>query len=828
MGLLFAFCSISPQTRHICTTNKTHTRPMILNRLLLQNYKQYANLALEFREGLVGIIGKNGAGKSTIFEAILYCLFGRDESNKALVRSSFADPKANVLLELEFTIGEALYRVRREFRGKAMAVVAELYKNDTQVAKGMTDVNKELVKILHIEREAFKRSVFSGQKELDELTKASKEERRKIVRRMLGLDRLDDIQARINTDIRDLKNRVAGQEQNLLADDAVLALQTEIADNEQALETATAALEKETGQLKTVEEKYRAEKATFEEAEKRLTRFNALSRDLSQWRERLAGLAAQRENLEKKIRDLRQQQEKLDAQRGEFATYLTEKKSLDALEIEQKKHINRQARLGKIAETRETLDTVLEKMEDLTRQLADKAKVDANFAEKQQLVAALEAGISAKRKEHGDLGAQIGGIQASIQERSDKLANLRALGRTGTCPTCLQPLLEGYERTLAELEQEIGALQTDRLQALEREQATVVEAGLSLRKRQDAVRAEAEALLREQTRLAEVARQKTAAETQRQQLETRLRSDEAILREIGDVPFDEVAYTALRAKVAAQEPRYLEFSKGENYVARELPTALTDLKTAETSIAEAQKTTAAKTAERAAVGYDEAAYNTAKQAITTFDDIFKNQSEAVRTLEKKVLEHRSHIAQAREKLRTNDDIKSRISDQLAEADLLRKLTEMLGQFKTEILEKVSPGISREASDLFGRITKGKYESLRVDENFDFTIADGGVFYPMERFSGGEVDLANFCLRIAITKAIMDLSGAEQGIGFLAFDEIFGSQDEERRLEMMHALNYLQEQFRQIYIVSHIESLKDYFPHILEVQVGEGGSAVVWR
>ena len=153
---------------------------------------------------------------------------------------------------------------------------------------------------------------------------------------------------------------------------------------------------------------------------------------------------------------------------------------------------------------------------------------------------------------------------------------------------------------------------------------------------------------------------------------------------------------------------------------------------------------------------------------------------------------------------------------------------MLGTFKLEILEKVSPGISREASDLFSRITKGKYESLRVDENFEFTIADGGIFYPIERFSGGEVDLANFCLRIAITKAIMDLSGAEQGIGFLAFDEIFGSQDEERRLEMMLALNYLQEQFRQIYIVSHIESLKDYFPHILEVQFGEAGSSVVWR
>ena len=45
---------------------------------------------------------------------------------------------------------------------------------------------------------------------------------------------------------------------------------------------------------------------------------------------------------------------------------------------------------------------------------------------------------------------------------------------------------------------------------------------------------------------------------------------------------------------------------------------------------------------------------------------------------------------------------------------------------------------------------------------------------------------------------------------------------------MLALNYLQEQFRQIYIVSHIDSLKDFFPHILEVQSGEAGSSVVWK
>jgi len=74
---------------------------------------------------------------------------------------------------------------------------------------------------------------------------------------------------------------------------------------------------------------------------------------------------------------------------------------------------------------------------------------------------------------------------------------------------------------------------------------------------------------------------------------------------------------------------------------------------------------------------------------------------------------------------------------------------------------------------------------------------------------------------------MELGGGGQGVEFLAFDEIFGSQDEERRNEMMNALYHLQEQFRQIYIISHIESQKDYFPNILEIKLEAAGSAARW-
>ncbi|MBK8921064.1 MAG: hypothetical protein IPM81_06075 [Saprospirales bacterium] len=45
--------------------------------------------------------------------------------------------------------------------------------------------------------------------------------------------------------------------------------------------------------------------------------------------------------------------------------------------------------------------------------------------------------------------------------------------------------------------------------------------------------------------------------------------------------------------------------------------------------------------------------------------------------------------------------------------------------------------------------------------------------------------------------------------------------------MMLALYYLQEQFRQIYIVSHIDSQKDYFPNLLEVRFQPEGSVATW-
>ncbi len=800
---------------------------MTLRALHLENYKQYSQLDLEFRDGLVGIIGRNGAGKSTLFEAVLYCLYGKDESNKNLIRSSFADPKASVVLSLQFAVGSVEYAVKREFRGKTMAVQAELFKNDELIAKGVAPVNDEIVRILNMERDAFKRSVFSGQKELSELSDTTGEARKRMVRKMLGLDTLDDVQVRMNTDTRDLSSQIAGQRQNLLDEEVVRMLESDLAEQARALKEHDDELQKEQQKLRDVETEYRGVRERFEAEEQKLKRYNTLQQEVSRLQERLDGLQKQQETLTQKLRTLEAQEVKLKGQKDQFTAFERDKKDLQQLEAQRQRHLNRDAYLTQIAELEPSILQSRKHLEELSRMLATQAKTEAELEEKQALVASLDKQIEHKREEFNQVKSRTEALAVRVEERRNKIQDLQAIGREGTCPTCFQPVLEAYDQVLDQLNREIDALQGSELAALKTQQEEVRKDGHLLRVRLEETRKDVERLLAEKTRLQEFAKQKKHEEGILKNYEAQLTRIQVVLREIGNVHFDEKQYALLKSSVEVAEPAYLQYNTELNYIARELPATRTALQQAQAAAAETGQALEQLSADRNRTGYQPEAYEAVKQALTQFADAYTAQSTTVRNLEKTGMELRNASEKIREKLLANARIKEQVSAKLEEVELLKKLTELLIQFKTEILEKVSPSISSEASALFSRITRGKYERIHVDENFDFFIADGGLFYPIERFSGGEIDLANFCLRIAITKAIMDLSGNGQSVEFLAFDEIFGSQDEERRHEMMLALYYLQEQFRQIYIVSHIDSQKDYFPNLLEVTYQPGGSVVKW-
>jgi exonuclease SbcC len=611
---------------------------MILNTLRLSNYKQYGQLELEFREGLVGIIGKNGAGKSTLFEAILFCLFGKEEGNKAHVRSAFADPKSVVELELIFSIGELRYKVKREFRGKALTVGAELYKNDDLVAKGVSPVNDELVKILHMERDAFKRSVFSGQKELSELSETTGEARKKMVRRMLGLDTLDDAQVRINADLRDLSSQATGQRQNLLDEPALEAIKLEIAGRNNLLESTQTQIKQEAARLLEVEAQYKTEKGKFDQEEARFKQFNTLHNERTQLTERLTGLENQQNALKRKLNELQALKETLARMQPEWIQFDNDKKQLDLLETEHTRFINRQARLSKIRESQEQWQANDQKIQKIRESLNGKQEIESSLSQTQKIIADLETSMEALRNNLRSIEQHIGGIQAGIRERNEKLIQLRALGAAGNCPTCMQPLLAGYERVLNELETEVTNLQQGQLQELEIRKKDITAKGLQLKTQQQEARNKLEKWLQEQSRLLELDRQLLFESNQLKILEARITADELILREIGEIQFDEQAYQALKSRLAASESRYRDFLSQSNYLEKEWPTTEAALFSNQTAVQQTLADMAACKQALQQLSFDENAYAAAKLALAGFTEKYQAQSGQLRGLEKTGLE----------------------------------------------------------------------------------------------------------------------------------------------------------------------------------------------
>ena len=164
----------------------------------------------------------------------------------------------------------------------------------------------------------------------------------------------------------------------------------------------------------------------------------------------------------------------------------------------------------------------------------------------------------------------------------------------------------------------------------------------------------------------------------------------------------------------------------------------------------------------------------------------------------------------------NQEYMQRMQSKVQELNDYEKIKVSLAIFKTRLNSKVAPRISQFASEMYSQITKGKYQHIEVNNEFDFFIYYDGIARPInDWFSGGEVDLANLVLRIAISKTLNELNG-NSNIEFLAFDEIFGSQDESRRLEILNAFHTIKEQYRQIFLISHEMEIKESLEQVIEL------------
>ena len=320
-------------------------RPLTLTLSAFGPYAGQITLALEQlgKNGLYLIRGDTGAGKTSIFDAIAFALYGEasgDQREAAMFRSQYAAPDTPTFVELTFESAGKTYRVRRvpEYtrpakRGGGVTLQraeAELTMPDGRVVTRVKEVGQAVREIVGVDREQFAQIAMIAQGDFLKLLVASTEERMRIFRQIFHTGRYQKLQAALKDQLAALSRARDKLRDGLMQAvgsarypaDSVLGQRLADAQAGRLLLQETAAL---------LDEIVRQDSAAQEAGRRALERLDKqigqAARTLGQARE-LAAARTQLRDAQAKRQAIQQEMEKAGAARAALAARKPEREAL--------------------------------------------------------------------------------------------------------------------------------------------------------------------------------------------------------------------------------------------------------------------------------------------------------------------------------------------------------------------------------------------------------------------------------------------------------------------------------------------------------------------
>ncbi len=165
------------------------------------------------------VTGVTGAGKTTIFDAISYALFGEASGTSresASLRSDFAKPDVETFVELQFQVRGEVYIIRRypeqeinkkrgEGTTKKAATVELILPKDEKPLKRAFEVQEKVKEIIGVDKDQFRQIVMLPQGEFRKLLESGSKEREEIFREIFGTRGFLNIQRSLRERKKDLE-----------------------------------------------------------------------------------------------------------------------------------------------------------------------------------------------------------------------------------------------------------------------------------------------------------------------------------------------------------------------------------------------------------------------------------------------------------------------------------------------------------------------------------------------------------------------------------------------------------------------------------------------
>ena len=188
------------------------------------------------KSGIFLITGETGAGKTTIFDAICFALYGTASGEKrkpGMFRSEYAKPTQQTAVQLRFSCGEKTYLVQRTPRQQGYKSNGEMKKNldnesaflwlcpgeaqdNVLVCEGAERVNREIISLTGIDGDQFRQIVMIAQGEFQKFLLEDSKKKGEILRQLFHTQNCEKIQKILKLRLAAQKQRVTEQETRIL------------------------------------------------------------------------------------------------------------------------------------------------------------------------------------------------------------------------------------------------------------------------------------------------------------------------------------------------------------------------------------------------------------------------------------------------------------------------------------------------------------------------------------------------------------------------------------------------------------------------------------
>jgi exonuclease SbcC len=802
---------------------------MIIDRLVLKNFKRFRNEEIHFRDGITGILGNNGTGKSSIVEAIFFALYGVEKTGSLqsdYIISSFASPKEQCEVRLDFRIGGDNYSVTRTLKnGKTIPNKTTFHKNGKLFATGVREVETEVRRTIGMGRVDFRNTIYAAQKDLLTLLESDPSKRKEWFLRALGIAYLNTESQKILKERADAKT---GELQSLEGElKAITGRQSEVdlaalhASVNEFNQTITS-LNK---QHRDLDEKKKAVNEEFRLFQDQRTEYTRLVQRQSSLTKEKDGLLEQRDLTRSKLIDPARLEQEYRVLEQRLSPFQERKRALDILrELKSEfNHIQDEVRFAErdCADLRRRVEKSQTKITALNEDAVHRATLINGV--RKTLHIKPEIPDTDLEQTITSFGERVSHAISTLSARKKRLTTeerkllldwetIKNAGADGICPLCRQTLGTHYASIKQEFESQLQSIKDEMIEVQGKEE--------KVNKIKGYVNSQ-KPILSEIRSLSEKLKMWDSVEAEHKdlvaQLQTKELAHQSLMQKFTGLKFDERVFKQTEKEIKELEQIQARFNNLREKLAQ-VSVFKKQVAGLEEQITRKQAEIKDLTSEIAQSSFDPKKGETLEQARAEIDA-------ALRTIEEETTRTKERLRQVKEKIAEYKETEKQIAGLHRNADALREEIELvkltrsiIANYVIYLMQVVRSRIEGEVSRIISEITSGRYEQVLLDEDFNLLVRDIDNDYSIDRFSGGEQDDIAVALRIALSRYLAELHQVHEST-ILIFDEIFGSQDEERRNNLLTTLRTQESRFPQIILISHLPEMQGEFTNTLVVEMG---------